>query len=671
MVDKWFFVARITSSSARIIQQMDWENGKKVHKGKYEIIRRIDTGGFGQTYEAIDLTPGDSPQRVAIKTIRKKYLYDDNGTYDDLQVKFYNREGRALMQCQHPYIVLFKDFFEEKVELSCPKSQKPREIIVRAIVMEYIDGKKLSSYIDDKNGMNEEEAISFIRKIALALDYVHSQGFVHRDMSPGNILVRLNNEPVLIDFGTALQYKRSGVVVSETMYKPNNYSPPERKIRGSNIQPSLDIYGLAATLYACVVNDNPPAAEGRREGDLEERIPAAISDRLRRALIAGMSLKSEERPATVMEWLKLLEGSDSVFKLSLNTIKKTINDFFPQLNSKATTVSRRENNHLSIPKTTKINNQSPSSNESNPEGSNIIRRKLLLLLACGGGATIPLIISRIRNPASQNPTFVNSETIQFTTIKLDSKGNIASQVESKALIYKENLGEGIIITMVKILAGSFVMGSSSEEKTLYASPQHQVTLKEFYMAQTEITQAQYQKIMNSNPSSFQNSNYPVENISWKDAKKFCQQLSKFSGKQYSLPTESQWEYACRAGTTTPFYFGDIITSGTAKYNIKISESTDSTKTVEVGKFPPNAFGLYDMHGNVSEWCEDNWHEDYQGAPTDESSWTAQNAHKNSRIIRGGSMVKNKLDCRSASREWWPADAKRIDIGFRIVLIKTL
>ncbi|MDE5112439.1 MAG: formylglycine-generating enzyme family protein, partial [Trichodesmium sp. St7_bin2_1] len=157
---------------------------------------------------------------------------------------------------------------------------------------------------------------------------------------------------------------------------------------------------------------------------------------------------------------------------------------------------------------------------------------------------------------------------------------------------------------------------------------------------------------------------------WYNATKFCQKLSQITGKKYSLPSESQWEYACRARTTTPFYFGETITSELVNYRGS-STYADAPKgeyrgkTTNVGIFPPNAFGLYDMHGNVWEWCADEWHDNYDGAPTDGSVWL--DGYKDRAPLRGGSWDFFPNDCRSAFRNfYYRRDDPFSIIGFRVV-----
>ena len=245
--------------------------------------------------------------------------------------------------------------------------------------------------------------------------------------------------------------------------------------------------------------------------------------------------------------------------------------------------------------------------------------------------------------------------------------------------------------MIKIPAGKFWMGQTESEKQelirqvgeekyqeWYANelPRHQVHLQSFFLGKYPVTQAQYQQIMGDNPSKFKDFedsfNRPVENVSWNMAQEFCQKLSEKTGKNYALPSEAQWEYACRAGTETPFSFGETITTDYVNYdgNYPYSDAPKGEyrkQTTPVNQFFPNAFGLYDMHGNVWEWCEDGWHENYENAPTDGSSWNDNHSQNSFRLLRGGSWFSNSGFCRSASRNWNSADYRYYGNGFRLAL----
>src|SRR5919202_1557272 len=178
--------------------------------------------------------------------------------------------------------------------------------------------------------------------------------------------------------------------------------------------------------------------------------------------------------------------------------------------------------------------------------------------------------------------------------------------------------------------------------------------------------------MGNNPSDFKGEKRPVEKVSWDEAVEFCNKLSQKTRKTYRLLSEAEWEYACRAGTTTPFYFGNTITPDLANYNGNdpygaAPKGLYRQQTTDVGSFPPNSFGLYDMHGNVWEWCSDTWHEDYNGAPTDGSSWETGTL-RNTRVLRGGSFFCRAVACRSAYRVRELVDCGFTIMGFRVAVV---
>jgi formylglycine-generating enzyme required for sulfatase activity len=228
------------------------------------------------------------------------------------------------------------------------------------------------------------------------------------------------------------------------------------------------------------------------------------------------------------------------------------------------------------------------------------------------------------------------------------------------------------IEMVLIPAGTFMMGSPDGAVSGDDHPQHQVSVQSFYIGKYEVTQAQYRAVMGRNPSDFKGDNRPVENVSWNDAVEFCRKLSQMTGKEYRLPTEAEWEYACRAGTTTPFAFGSSLSSEQANFvgNYPYggaAKGVDRQQTTSVGSFQPNAWGLYDMHGNVWEWCEDWYHDNYNGAPTDGSAWLSGGAQEY-RVMRGGSWYDHAINIRSAIRGRNTPGLRNKDVGFRVVAV---
>ncbi|MDJ0580560.1 formylglycine-generating enzyme family protein [Crocosphaera sp.] len=306
---------------------------------------------------------------------------------------------------------------------------------------------------------------------------------------------------------------------------------------------------------------------------------------------------------------------------------------------------------------------------------------------------------------------------------------VIKKEQRQARYYTEDLGDGITLDMMEIPGDEFMMGTDDAEIARlckeyevnyfqWESPQHKVTVPRFFMGKYPITQAQWKAIasrtdlkvnidLKEDPSHFKDPYQqdqetierwlrPVEQVSWYEAVEFCERLSKLTKRDYRLPSEAQWEYACRAGTTTAFHFGETITTDLANYRGtdfeyekkiypgnygKGPKGIYREQTTPVGHFKvANAFGLYDMHGNVWEWCQDDWHGDYKDAPTDGSAWLdpqnsnldnqsnldESNDNEATKLIRGGSWYDLPDDCRCANRYINLARDYYDDVGFRVV-----
>jgi formylglycine-generating enzyme required for sulfatase activity len=354
--------------------------------------------------------------------------------------------------------------------------------------------------------------------------------------------------------------------------------------------------------------------------------------------------------------------------------------------------------HKSLEQTTK----KPEIKQKVPETTNlppnVSRASFLKYLGWGGATFISIIMvgSFLRNndkreteptPSSDtSPTTEptpNQQSFTFEMVQVDSYGQIIKRETKSANYITLDLGNGVTMELVEIPGGTFMMGASVNEKDSDDSerPEHKVTIQPFYIGKYQVNQAQWQAIMSNNPSYFKDppgtpltkgrGNHPVERVSWEDCQEFCKKLSAKINQEVCLPSEAQWEYACRAGTTTPFYFGETITTDLANYNGNYTYANESKgiyrgETTPVGSFPPNAFGLYDMHGNVWEWCQDNWYGSYNSAPNDGSARVSENSKYY--VVRGGSWNYNPKNCRSASRYHFDfARDYDLEIGFRVML----
>ncbi len=275
------------------------------------------------------------------------------------------------------------------------------------------------------------------------------------------------------------------------------------------------------------------------------------------------------------------------------------------------------------------------------------------------------------------PVTPELKRVYFKTVQVNARGETVEILSGESTNFVEDLGNGLTLEMVKVPSGTFAMGAATGESGASENefPQREVRIDEFWMGRCVVTRSQYQSLIRqpANSSTVDTDhlklpNHPIESIFWTDAVAFCQQLSQRTGRAYRLPSAAEWEYACRAGTTTPFHFGKTLTPDLANYNGSYAYGEGPRgkyrqRTTAVGSFSPNLFGLYDMHGNVWEWCLDGWPNGNLDLAADGSAWRLSGQKK---CLRGGSWSYLPTSCRSAYRLDYPFHNRIDDIGFRVV-----
>jgi formylglycine-generating enzyme required for sulfatase activity len=260
---------------------------------------------------------------------------------------------------------------------------------------------------------------------------------------------------------------------------------------------------------------------------------------------------------------------------------------------------------------------------------------------------------------------------EFKVVTVNSHGEIIDRQFHTARQFIERLESSLSIEMVEIPDNMFQMGSPPGQGFYDELPRHNVKISTFLIGKYPVTQEQWNAVMGwLPPCRTKGSKHPVDRVSWNDAITFCEKLHMITGRNYRLPSEAEWEYACRAGTTSPFYFGETITTDLSNYvgeYIYQSEPKGIYRhgSTDVGSFPPNMFGIYDMHGNVWEWCADTWHDSYIGAPSDGSIWDGRNNYPH--VLRGGCWHDPPNLCRSAARLQHAPDEGEDFFGFRVAL----
>ncbi|MGB3421007.1 MAG: bifunctional serine/threonine-protein kinase/formylglycine-generating enzyme family protein [Dolichospermum sp.] len=621
-------------------------------QGRYQAIIELGRGGFGVTYQINEI--GKNQTKVL------KVLINNQPK----AIELFKQEAAVLSQLNHPGI--------PKVEPDAYFVYFPNESRnpIHCFVMEKIEGIDLEKYMQNrKRPIGQTLAIYWLKDLVTILEQVHNQNFFHRDIKPSNIMLRAENaQPVLIDFGTVRQVTET--VVNQdgqvTAIVSAGYTPPEQI--NNNAVPQSDFFALGRTFVYLLTGKKPldPAIYDSDHERLNWRIHTSeeISPMLADLLDDMMQRLYKDRPQTTHKILQ-----------RITTIEQS-------LQPRPTTF---------VPPTIVKPSQPPKTKSTR----RIFLKSASLILgtftiAVGGNnifknlfnnqdhkpTTPKTTTSTSPNPTPENTTSVsNPKIFKFEVVTTDAKGNITNQRNATAKYFTEDLGNGVFLEMVEIPGGKFLMGSPENEakRNENESPQHQVRVPSFWIGKYELTQAQYQAIMGTNPAYFKGDNRPVEQVSWNDAVTFCQKLSQRTGKNYRLPSEAEWEYACRAGTTTPFYFGESITPHLVNYHSNYTydsiqkgqyRNQTTEQTTDVGTFLPNGFGLYEMHGNVWEWCQDDWHDNYINAPQSGIAWTSQSG--SAKVLRGGSWGNNPDNCRSAYRNTHYFDYNFYLIGFRVV-----
>ncbi|MBU6187617.1 MAG: SUMF1/EgtB/PvdO family nonheme iron enzyme, partial [Cyanobacteria bacterium REEB444] len=435
------------------------------------------------------------------------------------------------------------------------------------IVQDYIAGITLAQELAQQGVFNEHQIHHLLTDILPVLDFIHQGQVIHRDIKPENIIRKADGHLVLVDFGAAKYATGTTLARTGTVIGSAEYTAPEQG-RGRATFAS-DLYGLGVTCLHLLTQISPFVLYSDLESGWiwrqymgNRQVSEGLGRVIDRLVVHGL----KERYQTAREVM-----DDLVLK--------------PQ-----TGLSPSSSMTPSSSKPKQVLQPSPS------------------------GSSLTL------------------EPYQYRSVRVDGKGNVtpysANSPGGKYVEKGLKLPSGALpLEMVVIPAGTFTMGSPDNEAGRFENegPQRQVRVKQFLMGRYAVTQAQYEGVMGTNPSRFKGNNRPVEGVSWDNAQEFIRRLNEKTGKRYRLPTEAEWEYGARAGTTTPFSYGATITPEVANYDGNnpygnAPKGEFRKKTMDVNSLYPNPWGLYHIHGNVWEWVEDYWHDNYEGAPTDGSAW---------------------------------------------------
>ena len=623
--------------------------GKSLTMGKYQILEKIGAGGMGQVYKAFH---SNTERIVAIKVILGK------GKIEPEVVKRFEREVKAAAKLVHSNIITVFD-----------ADQADGRIFM---VMEYIKGNDLAEILQTRGQLGVSEVVGYMIQAAKGLKYAHDQGVIHRDIKPGNILVDPTGNVKIVDMGLAkLESKENEKKVSmltgaTAVMGTVDFMSPEQGFSSKSVDARADIYSLGATLFYLLSRDVMYPGDGIFEKLLAHRespIPSlsnarpGVSPDLEIVFTKMVAKKLEDRYPNMAEVISALSKLEMVTEGdSAGTEDKLTTHFDRGIFQKTRKVevgitnggkgrNKGTNSQIGVKTLAYISGFIPKT----------YKPKVIAVTGIIGLVFLVVLLILFMKPNANVKEDVNAQIAE--AVKLKQKEPVKNKTPSKEEVV--DLGKGINLEMVLIPAGKFMMGSPASEKgRLDIEKQHEVTLtKPYYMGKYEVTQEQWESVMGNNPSAAKGAKLPVTNVSWEDCQDFIKKLNAKSNGGYRLPTEAEWEYACRAGTTTKYSFGDEITPKDANY-----DDSKIGKPVIVGSYKPNAFGLYDMHGNVWEWCED-WVAPYpEGVVTDPKA----PATGGKGVLRGGSHKLRGFAARSSDRGALPPSDRNSGNGFRLV-----
>ena len=578
----------------------------ELFRHRYRVIKVLGEGGFGKTYLTEDADRLDSP------CVIKQFAPQVTGTAALRKAtELFKHEARQLYELgeHHSQIPRLDAYFEYGTSLY--------------LVQEFIQGDNLLTELKQKP-YKEQQIRELLTDLLPVLDFIHTRNVIHRDIKPDNIIRRQQDRKlVLIDFGGAKRITQTNLAIQGTgLYTPG-YAPTEQ-MSGRAI-PASDLYALGVTCVRLLTQCLPIF---NLYGEIDDDIYDALS----------------------LEWL---------WRQHLQTMGVTISNELAAILDKLLIHAPKERYQTAQEVLRDLN--SPPPQQRIPTAILVTPPSQSTGTLLGGG--VPL------------------KTFNFDVVTVDSQSNIKNRQHRQAEYFPEDLGNSVTLEMVPIPGGTFLMGSpdNEQERSNDESQQHKVKISPFVIGKTPVTQAQWQAVaalpqvnqkLDAAPSHFKGANRPVEQVTWYDAIEFCARLSKKTGRKYRLPSEAEWEYACRAGTTTPFHFGETISPEIANYDGNYTYGSGKKgkyrqRTTVVGSFQvANAFGLYDMHGNVWEWCADFWHENYDDAPNDGSVWEF-GGDDLYRMLRGGSWSFYPSVCRSANRYRGRLNLRNDNLGFRI------
>jgi serine/threonine protein kinase len=576
----------------------------------YHVGAEIGRGGMARVHQAHD---EKFDAVVAIKFLNREFAHNDN-----IRKRFL-AEARSMFKMSHPNIVKVTDLIEDGDTV--------------AFVMEFVEGETLKDFLDRRGPLQEKDIRAILLQMLDALAYVHEQGMVHRDVKPSNFMIDRKGKVRLMDFGIAKTLDSSSSEYTQTgtgmqMGTPM-YMSPEQVRSSKEVGPASDIYSLGVVLWQMVMGRRPYdtsiiSTVEMQIAILQESLPPTGSS-WDFFISAATQKNAADRISSCSIWFNEVNQRNSNVHSAQHFAERTVSD------SKQTHGNTKtESNEKSVQKKLTRTDSKTTRHSEGIKGDELPGGKMRWgLIALGVIAIIGLV----------------SIGLWFTK-------------KDQPAVSQEKHYEP---EMISVAGGTFIMGSKNGADD--AIPAHEVTLSSFEISKFEITQSQWQAVMNSNPSWNKCDNCPVEQVSWNDVQQYIEKLNSLTGKQYRLPTEAEWEFAAFGGIKSRkfTYSGSDQINEVAWYSANSSENSHA-----IGTKKANELGLFDMSGNVWEWCSD-WYGSYSGASQSNPNGPSSGDTK---VLRGGSFFNHAQFCRNYDRFKSEPDAKFKRFGFRLVSTAT-
>lgn len=620
---------------------------------KYTIIGHIGAGGFGKTY-LVSNELGNGEQLVVKEfyiaqmcnrdTITKKVSVSNENreSFENLRKSFL-KEATKVSKLNHPHIVKVVDMFEANDTVY--------------YVMNRVVGESLADKIYKGEKLSEARVMRYLNQLLDALEYIHSRnpGIMHLDIKPGNIMIDENDNVVLIDFGASKSFNSTSVnqtlMSTVGLLYTSGYAPIEQENGNvDDLGSHCDIYALGATLFKIYTGQTPPKPYDIRKKGLPTITGA--SPLMQKIIKKALEFDYDNRIKTVAEFRAMLcdeELTDS------DPIKPRNDD--PTLTQETLKTPK-------TPETAPIPTPKPKKEDKSESLSEYLKKPPVKITLA---AAIILLICYLVS-LTKGGSAVSTEPVDTAEVVASVEPAPVAETFTETV-------KGVSFKMIAVEGGTFTMGATSEQGTNDPGsderPTHSVTLGDYYIGETEVTQALWEAVMGTTvsqqrdkadpswPLKGEGDDYPMYYVSWEEAKTFCEGLSKITGRNYSLPTEAEWEYAARGGKSGGYkYSGSDNVDDVAWYN----EDYVSGSTHRVKRKKANELGIYDMSGNVWEWCSD-WYGSYSSSshtnPTGPSSGS-------NRVFRGGSWSRGAQYCRVSFR-YSGIPGGRYNCGFRLAL----